>query len=54
LERNFSYEKRLSLEVKDLEDVYLSFPHQVGIIMEETDRGKSNSFKIIFKSFLKS
>ena len=40
LDRFYNNSKRLELEVKDAEDVYLNFPYQVGIIMNDTSSGK--------------
>ncbi len=36
----FSKDQLADLAVTDLEEVYLTFPYQVGIIMNDTDRGK--------------
>ena len=36
----YTREQLVDLAVTDLEEVYLTFPYQVGIIMNDTDRGK--------------
>lgn len=40
----FSKDQLADLAVTDLEEVYLTFPYQVGIIMNDTDRGVQERF----------
>lgn len=42
---HYSHSQLASLAVSNLEDVYFTFPYQVGIIMNDTDRGKLILFK---------